>query len=101
VIESQKIYPVDIAGVPLRLKSSHDDDTVRELVANVNARVNEALATTKSGSIQTAAILASLHFAEELLTLKRKTQADLKNLESKAEKVLADLDDSRVTELGL
>ena len=98
--ETQKVYEVNIAGVPLRLKSSHDEETVRELINLVDSKVREALPLTKTGSLQTASIFASLHLAEELLMLKRKTQAELQSLESKAEKVLSDLEDSRLTQNG-
>lgn len=95
--ETQKVYEVNIAGVPLRLKSSHDEQTVQELIKLVDSKVREALPLTKTGSLQTASIFASLHLAEEILMLKRKTQAELQSLESKAEKVLSDLEDSRLT----
>ena len=98
--QTQEVYEVNIAGVPLRLKSSHDDETVRELINLVDRKVREALPLTKTGSLQTASIFASLHLAEELLMLKRKTQAELQSLESKAEKVLSDLEDSRLTQVG-
>lgn len=98
--ETQKVHEVTIAGVPLRLKSSHDEETVRELITLVDRKVREALPLTKTGSLQTASIFASLHLAEELLMLKRKTQAELQSLESKAEKVLSDLEDSRLTQSG-
>ena len=96
----EQVYEVNIAGVPLRLKSSHDEETVRELINLVDSKVREALPLTKTGSLQTASIFASLHLAEEILMLKRKTQAELQSLESKAEKVLLDLEDSRLTPAG-
>ena len=92
-----KLYEVEIAGVPLRLKSSHDEQTVNELVANVDQKVREALPLTKTGSIQNAAILASLHLAEENLTLRRKAKAMLEKLESKTQKVISELENSRMT----
>lgn len=95
-----QVYEVNIAGVPLRLKSSNDEATVRELINLVDRKVREALPLTKTGSLQTASIFASLHLAEELLMLKRKTQAELQSLESKAEKILSDLEDSRTTPTG-
>lgn len=91
-----KLHEVVIAGVPLRLKSSHDQDTVNELVALVDRKVREALHLTKSGSIQNASILAALHLAEEYLMLKRQAKAELDNLETKAQKIISDLESSRV-----
>ena len=92
-----KLYEVEIAGVPLRLKSSHDEQTVNELVASVDQKVREALPLTKTGSIQNAAILASLHLAEENLTLRRKAKAMLEKLENKTQKVISELENSRLS----
>jgi cell division protein ZapA len=92
-----KLFEVEIAGVPLRLKSSHDEQTVNELVSLVDEKIRAALPLTKTGSIQNASILASLHLAEEYLALKRKAQAELENLEAKALKVISDLENSRST----
>lgn len=98
--ESQmRLFEVEIAGVPLRLKSSHDEQTVNELVALVDQKVREALPLTKTGSIQNASILASLHLAEEYLTLKRKAKAELERLEKRTLKVISDLESSRMTGL--
>jgi cell division protein ZapA len=94
-----RLFEVVIAGVPLRLKSSHDEQTVNELVALVDRKVREALPLTKTGSIQNASILASLHLAEEYLTLRRKAKSELERLESKALKVITDLESSRMTGL--
>lgn len=91
-----KLHEVEIAGVPLRLKSSHDEQTVNELVALVDHKIREALPLTKTGSIQNAAILASLHLAEEYLLLKLKAKVELENLETKALKVISELESSRV-----
>ena len=91
-----RLFEVVIAGVPLRLKSSHDEQTVNELIAFVDTKVREALPLTKTGSIQNAAILAALHLAEEYILLKRKAKLELENLEAKAQKVISELESSRV-----
>jgi cell division protein ZapA len=94
-----RLFEVEIAGVPLRLKSAHDAKTVNELVALVDRKVKEALPLTKTGSIQNASILASLHLAEEYLTFKRKAKAELERLEAKTLKVISELESSRITGL--
>jgi cell division protein ZapA (FtsZ GTPase activity inhibitor) len=96
-----EVYEVEIAGTPMRLKSSHDEQTVKELVALVDQKIREALKLTKTGSLQSAAILASLNLAEDLLLLKRRTKTELDHLESRAQKVLSELESSRVTQPGL
>ena len=66
--ESNKtLYELSIAGLPFKLKSSHDEQTVQQLVEFVDQKVKEALQATKSGSFQSAAILAALNIAEELV----------------------------------
>ena len=94
-----KLFEVEIAGVPLRLKSSHDEETVTELVAFVDRKIREALPLTKTGSIQNASILASLHLAEEYLLLRRKAKVELDKLEAKTIKVISELESSRMTGL--
>ena len=86
-----------IAGVPLRLKSSHDEETVNELVRMVDEKVLQALPLTKTGSIQNAAILAALNMAEELLLLKRQARELVDNLETKVSRVIDDLEKSSPT----
>ena len=95
--KAPKTFEVEIAGVPLRLKSSHDEQTVNELVRFVDEKIREALPLTKTGSIQNASILASLHLAEEYLMLKRKAQEELDGLEAKALKVISELENTRST----
>lgn len=87
-------YHVSIAGVPLRLKSSHDEETVNELVRLVDDKIREALPLTKTGSIQNASILASLNMAEELLLLKRRARELVDGLEARAIRVIEDLEKS-------
>ncbi len=89
--KSPELYEVEIAGVPLRLKSSHNHEMVEQLVALVNSKITEALPLTKTGSIQNASILASLHLAEEYLKLKQQYGKDLAQLENKTQQVLAEL----------
>ena len=89
------LYEVGIAGVPLRLKSSHDEQTVNDLVSLVDRKIREALPLTKTGAVQNAAILAALHLAEECLLLKRKAQIELDWLEAKTLKVISDMENSR------
>lgn len=88
-------YEVEIAGVPLRLKSSHDEQTVKELVSLVDSKIREALPLTKTGSIQNASILASLNLAEDYLMLKRKALSELDGLEAQALKVMTDIESAR------
>ena len=95
LIATSQVFEVEIAGVPLRLKSSHDEQTVNELVSLIDGKIREALPLTRTGSIQNASILASLHLAEEYLLLKREAKAEITRLEAKAKKILSELESSR------
>lgn len=84
-----------IAGVPYKLKTSHDDATVQELVDFVNNKMNQAMAVTKNGSFQNAAVLTAMNIAEELILLKRKAQRELDRIEEKALQLSAELENSK------
>jgi cell division protein ZapA len=90
-----KTLDVEIAGMTLRLKSSHDEATVHDLVRYVDHRIHEALPLTKNASLQTAALLACLNIAEELILLKRKANAELNRVETKAQRILHHLENSQ------
>lgn len=90
-----KTYNFLIAGVPYKLKSSHDDATVQELVDFVNNKMTQALSVTKNGSFQNAAVLTAMNLAEELILLKRKAHRELERLEEKALKLSVDLENSK------
>lgn len=75
-----KNYEVEIAGVPLRLKSSHDQETVNEILVMVEEQMDQKLAKT---SLRNSALLACLRLAEELYLLKRQTKEELDSLEAR------------------
>lgn len=75
-----KTYEVEIAGVPLRLKASHDQDTVNEILNMVERQIDPTLAKT---SLRNSALLACLRLAEELYLLKERTKEELDNLETR------------------
>lgn len=74
-----KNYEVEIAGVPLRLKSSHDQETVNKILQMVEEQMDYKLAQT---SLRNSALLACLRLAEELYLLKKQTKEELESLES-------------------
>jgi hypothetical protein len=103
-IETQsnhKVYEVEIGGISLRLKSSHTEETVQQLVQFVNNKIQASLSLTKTDSLQTAAILACLNLAEEHLVFKMKALSELSDVEIKAQEILANLESNRVPQVGL
>lgn len=91
----KKTYDFQIAGVPYKLRTSHDDVTVKELVDFVNDKMNAALSATKSGSFQNAAVLTALNLAEELILLKKKAHRELERVEEKILKLSVELENSK------
>lgn len=91
----KKTHEFLIAGVPYKLKTSHEEVLVKELVEFLNQRMSQALAVSKNGSFQNAAVLTALHLAEELLLLKRKAAHELEALEEKVLKLSHDLENSK------
>jgi cell division protein ZapA len=95
VAAETKTFNFLIAGVPYKLKTSHDDATVQELVDFVNNKMTQAMSVTKNGSFQNAAVLTAMNLAEELILLKRKAHRELERLEEKALKLSVELEHSK------
>ncbi|MBX3040327.1 MAG: cell division protein ZapA [Bdellovibrionaceae bacterium] len=91
----KKTFDFLIAGVPYKLRTSHDDATVQELVDFVNDKMNQALAVTKNGSYQNAAVLTALNLAEALIPLKRKAHRELEKVEEKILKLSVELENTK------
>ncbi|MGE4133889.1 MAG: cell division protein ZapA [Bdellovibrionales bacterium] len=98
---TSEVYEVQVAGLPLRLKSSHDETTVQELIDLVDSKVKEAMASSSSISFQKALLLASLHVAEDLVFLKRAIHTRLDLIEDKAKSILTELDATTATRLTI
>lgn len=99
--KNAEFLEVTIAGVPLRLKSSHEPETFQRLVDQVDSKVQEILKLSKSSSVLNAAILTALNFADELLIMKQQTQNQLNHLESLVQSAMTDLEASRISQTGL
>ncbi len=95
----KKTHNFLIAGVPYKLKSSHDDATVQELVDFVNTRMEQAMAVTKNGSFQNAAVLTAMNIAEDLILLKRKAHRELERIEEKALRLSLEVENSKTRQL--
>lgn len=96
----KQVHEFKIAGVPYRLKSSHDEETVNQLIQLVQSKVEDALKLTKNGSFQNAAVLAAMNLAEELLLLKKKAHRELSRLEEKAQLLVEQIDQTNQSNLN-
>lgn len=82
------VYEVQVAGLSLKLRSSHDAQTVSELIKLVDQKIKEAMSANSSASFQNALILATLNIAEELLLLKKTAGVELDRIEKRAKVIL-------------
>jgi len=94
-VSDKKTYEFMIAGLPYKLRSSHDEQTVQELVEFVDDKIQQAINATKSGSVQSAAVLAALNIAEELILLKKRARKEIEKIEDRALKLSQDLENSK------
>lgn len=92
--QANKIYDVQIAGIPLKLRSTHDEETVNRLISLVDDKVKQAMNLTKSTSFQNSLLLAALHIAEDLLNLKSTMDTELQSLESRTLQMISDIETS-------
>jgi len=92
----RKTFDLNFAGLPFKLRSSHDAAMVQELAEFVDQKLQQALAATKSGSYQSAAVLAALNIAEELILLKRKALVELERVEAQAQRLSRALENSKI-----
>lgn len=98
--EVKRNFDFKIAGVSYKIKSSHDEETVRNLVNYVDQKVSDAIKVTKNASFQNAAVLAALNIAEELILLKKRANEELEQLEIKASKLASSIQPSKVDKLN-
>ncbi len=97
-VNDKKTYELSFGGLPFKLRSSHDEETVKELADFVDLKMQQALQATKSGSFQSAAVLAALNIAEELILLKRQALSELDRIEERTLKISQELETSKVQE---
>lgn len=94
-------FEVLLAGVPMRLKTTHDSATVDALVGLVNEKVEHIQKESPNISYQKAVLLASLHIAEDLLTIKKQALEELDQLEAKAKGILTELESSPISRIRM
>lgn len=92
---------VQVAGLPLRLRSVRDSEKVKELARMVDERVNAVMASQPHVSYQKALALAALHLAEDLSSLRSKALEKVEKLESSAKALLTSLESSQITKIRL
>lgn len=96
-----KTHEVQLAGVPMRLKSTHDSATVEHLVNLVNEKVEQILTDCPNIPFQKVLLLTALHMAEDMVTGKRQALSELDNLETKAKAILSELESSPISKIRM
>ena len=86
-------HDVTVAGVSLRLKTSHDEQALSEILTMVNNRIDSDV---EKVSAQKALVLACLRLAEDLYIFKQSTSQELNHIENLANRILSDLQVSQV-----
>ena len=86
-------HDVTVAGVSLRLKTSHDEQALSEILEMVNKRIDSDVEKLSS---QKALVLACLRLAEDLYVFKNSTSQELNHIENLANRILSDLQVSQV-----
>jgi len=81
-------HDVSIAGVTMRLKTSHDKEALTEILDLVSKRVDQEVAKVAP---QKALVLACLRLAEDLHIFRQNTSQELNHIENLANRILADL----------
>lgn len=95
----QKTFEVQVGGLTLKLKSSHDRETVSQLIALVNAKIDGAEKAHPQISYQKALLLTCLHLAEELVLLKRGLSFELDQVERQVQQIFIELESSPLNRL--
>ena len=89
----KRLYEVQIAGLPLKLRSSHDQETVDKLIKIVDSKLQDTMASMPSLSFQNAILLTALNIAEEHLLLKKAAEEELNLIEKRTQKLLDQMED--------
>lgn len=89
----KRLYEVQIAGMPLKLKSSQNQETVDELIKCVDKKLQETMESMPSLSFQNALLLTALNLAEEHLLLKKAAGNELNLIEKRTQNLLDQMED--------
>jgi cell division protein ZapA len=89
-----KRFEFNILGQELSLVSDSGDEHVENVIRYVSSKIEEARVFA-GGNTLTVAILAALNIADEYLQIAEKNENTYYNLESKAERLIRSINDSR------
>lgn len=93
--QERNVYEFTIGSIPFKLRSSLEPKMVQDLVSMVDGRIQGAMSALKSGSFQSAAVLAALNLAEDLLVIKKQALKEVELLETETRKMAIELEEIR------
>ncbi len=92
--KSLKKYEVRVGDCCLKLKSSHDSDTLNEIMEVVEKQIRSSRENNQALSTQKAFALCCLNVAEELVCLKQALRLKLDHLDSSTQSIFSELSSS-------
>ena len=90
--QKKDLYEVNIKGINLTLRSSHDMELIEAISNIVNNKMDELSASNIELTFQNVLILTALNIAEDLVVLKKSTLSKLDNLEEKSNILLSNIE---------
>lgn len=97
----KKMYDVQVAGISVRLKSSHSEETVSRLTTYISDKIENAQKANPQSSFQNVLFLTCLQMAEELVFTKTELSSELNSIKSEALQLLGDLEASPLNQATL
>ena len=94
-------YEVKIAGLPLRLKTSHSGESLRRLVDQVDQKITQVRDKNPNTSFQNSLILAALLMAEEQLSEKMNFNETLNELKADSLEIISEIEASPIHQQNL
>ncbi|MAE74834.1 MAG: hypothetical protein CL675_12130 [Bdellovibrionaceae bacterium] len=90
--EKVKTVEMNLAGQKLRIRTAHDDETVRRLVSMIESKIDAVVATNPQISLTNSLILCALHLSEELDYLKAEARAQLSAVDHEVHQLRSDIE---------
>ena len=98
MLEAAKhVHNVQVAGLSLKLRASHNAQTVSELIKIVDEKVKDVMGANRTVSFQNALLLAALNIAEELFLLKKTATTEFDKIEERTRIILDQIEDVSAT----
>ena len=85
-------FVVSLLNQKLTVQSDASEDYVKGVAAFVEGRIREAMEKTKTASVLTSALLASLNMADEMFNQKEAKKTHLSRIEKRVRELIQSID---------